>query len=191
MTRPWLEIWKECCFALNWFGPSKQTEINVMFVQRTQEYGNWFMNHAVMRHGVFIDKCVALPVSPVNGLVFHSAYVGGMNARHFNDFLVQTRQNLDPDEEVTVSSFTKVRQHIEISPSLRPILSWRCPRPTAHSSTQWSTEGSDERRRIEARNTGSNGIPLGGMRTRLLLKALQRCIGVITAAKAYQWFRFM
>ena len=35
------------------------------------------------------------------------------------------------------------------------------------------------------------GFPLGEMRTRLLLDALQRCIGVITAAKAYQWFRFM
>ena len=35
------------------------------------------------------------------------------------------------------------------------------------------------------------GIPLGEMRTRLLLDALQRCIGVITAATAYQWFRFM
>ena len=132
MTGPWLEIWKECCFALNWFGPSKQTEIDVMFVQRTQEYGNWFMNHAIMRHGVFIDKCgyniwtvrnhgrarqgerayrqvcgqrgrnvtVALAASPVNSLVFHSAYIGGTNARRFNDFLAQTRQNLDPDEEV-------------------------------------------------------------------------------------------
>ena len=132
MTGPWLEIWKECCFALNWFGPSKQTEIDVMFVQRRQEYGNWYMNHAIMHHGVFIDECcyniltarnhgrarqgehayrqvcgqqgrnvtVALAVSPVNCLVFHSAYVGGMNARPFNDFLVQTRQNLDPDEEV-------------------------------------------------------------------------------------------
>ena len=34
-------------------------------------------------------------------------------------------------------------------------------------------------------------IPLGDMRTRLLLDALQRCIGVIIAAKAYKWFRFM
>ena len=100
-----------------------------MFVQRTQEYGNWFVNHAIMHHGVFIDKCgyniwtarnhrwegakgdpayrqvcgqrgrnvtVALEVSPVNGLVFHSVYVGGMNTRCFNDFLAQTRQNLDP-----------------------------------------------------------------------------------------------
>ena len=42
--------------------------------------------------------------------------------------------------------------------------------------------------RAEARRLG---IPLGEMRTLLLLDALQRCIGVITAAKAYQWFRFM
>ena len=34
-------------------------------------------------------------------------------------------------------------------------------------------------------------ILLGEMRTRLLLDALRRCIGVIIAAKAYQWFRFM
>ena len=43
---------------------------------------------------------VVLAVSPVNGLVFHSAYIGGMNARRFNDFLARTRQNLDPEEEV-------------------------------------------------------------------------------------------
>ena len=90
------------------------------------------MNHAIMRHCLFIDECgyniwtarnhgrarqgerayrqvcgqrgrnvtVALAISPVNGLVFHSAYIGGTNAPRFNDFLAQTRQNLDPDEEV-------------------------------------------------------------------------------------------
>ena len=42
--------------------------------------------------------------------------------------------------------------------------------------------------RAEARHLG---IPLGEMRTRLALDALQHCIGVTTAAKAYQWFRFM
>ena len=31
MTGPLLEIWKECCFALNWFGPSQQTETDVIF----------------------------------------------------------------------------------------------------------------------------------------------------------------
>ena len=43
---------------------------------------------------------VALAVSPVDNLVFHSTYIDGMNARRFNDFLAQTRQNLDSDEEV-------------------------------------------------------------------------------------------
>ena len=179
------------------------------------------MNHAIMRHGVFIDECgyniltarnhgrarqgerayrqvcgqrgrnvtVALAVSPVNGLVFHSAYVGGMNARRFNDFLVQTRQNLEPDEEVIfIYDGAPAHRNIAIpagnASGLQPI-------PEHSWAANQLTEGGDERRRIEARNTGSNGIPLEGMRTRLLLKALQRCIGVITAAKAYQWFRFM
>ena len=26
-------------------------------LQRRREYGNWFMNHAIMRHCVFIDEC--------------------------------------------------------------------------------------------------------------------------------------
>ena len=26
-----VEIWKECCFALNWFGPSQLTETDVIF----------------------------------------------------------------------------------------------------------------------------------------------------------------
>ena len=54
------------------------------------------------RVSVHIDKyaAVALAVSLVNGLVFPSAYISGMNATRFNEFLAQTRQNLDPDEEV-------------------------------------------------------------------------------------------
>ena len=43
---------------------------------------------------------VALAVSPVNSLVLHSACIGGVNAPRFNDFLAQTRQDLDPDEDV-------------------------------------------------------------------------------------------
>ena len=144
MTRPLLEIWKECCLALNWFGPSRTYRAKIKFsvsqadrnrrdiLQRRQEYGNWFMNHAIMRHCVFIDECgyniwtarkhgsarqgerayrqvcgqrgrnvtVALAVSLAKGLVFPFAYIGGMNAPRFNAFLAQTRQNLDPDEEV-------------------------------------------------------------------------------------------
>ena len=41
---------------------------------------------------------VALPISPTNGLVFHSAFLGGKNRNRFNDFLSQAMLNLDPNE---------------------------------------------------------------------------------------------
>ena len=41
-----------------------------------------------------------MAISPTNGLVFHSAFIGGMNAQSFDDFLTHTRLNLDPDEHV-------------------------------------------------------------------------------------------
>ena len=142
-------------------GPLFADKQTVVMFCKKKIYKNWFMNHTIMRHCVFIDECgyniwtarnhggarqgerayrqvcgqrgrnvtVALAVSTVNGLVFHSAYISGMNARRFNDFLAQTRQNLDPTR---LSSFTTVRQHIEIPPSPRSIPSWRCSRPTAH-----------------------------------------------------------
>ncbi|XP_048581595.1 uncharacterized protein LOC125561377 [Nematostella vectensis] len=43
---------------------------------------------------------VTMAISPINGLVFHSAIIGGMNAQRFSDFLTQARLNLDPDEMV-------------------------------------------------------------------------------------------
>ena len=43
---------------------------------------------------------VTMAISPINGLVFSSATVGGMNAERFNNFLAQARTNLDPDEPV-------------------------------------------------------------------------------------------
>ena len=43
---------------------------------------------------------VTMAILPINGLVFHSAFIGGMNAQRFDDFLAQTRLNLDPDEHV-------------------------------------------------------------------------------------------
>ena len=129
MTGPWLEIWKECCFALNWFGPSKQTEIDVMFVQRTQEYGNWFMNHAIMRHGVFIDKC---------GYNIWTARNHG-----------RARQGERAYRQVCGQRGRNVIVALAVRPltALRPILSWRCPWPTAHFSTQWSRESAHWRQR--------------------------------------------
>ena len=135
---------------------------------------------------------MALEVSPVDGLVFHSAYVGGMNARHFNDFLAQTRQNLDPDEEVIFiydgapaqrnTAIPATNTELEMPPAYSPFLNIV---DQAISSLKAAIKGDVTRPDIQAR------MVLGEMRTRLLLNALQRCIGVITAANAYQWFRFM
>jgi len=43
---------------------------------------------------------VCLAVSSSTGLVFHTAFLGGMSQDCFADFLTQTRLNLDPDEPV-------------------------------------------------------------------------------------------
>ena len=91
---------------------------------------------------------VALAVSPVNGLVFHSAYIGGMNAPRFNDFLAQTRQNLDPDEEVVfIYGGAPAHRNPAIpaanteldAPALQPI-------PEHSGAGNQLTEGSDKRR---------------------------------------------
>ena len=169
-------------------------------LQRRQEYGNWFMNHAIMRHCVFIDECgyniwtarnhgrarqgerayrqvcgqrgrnvtVALAVSPVNGLVSHSTYIGGMNAPRFNDFLAQTRQHLDRR-----GGYLHLRRCASTSKSRHPRGQYRDgdasglqPIPEHSGAGNQLTEGSDKRRRIEARNTGSNGRQSGGQTPR-------------------------
>ena len=43
---------------------------------------------------------VALAISPTIGLLFHSAFLGGMNGQRFNDFLSQARLTLNPNEHV-------------------------------------------------------------------------------------------
>ena len=43
---------------------------------------------------------VTMAISPIDGHVFSSAFVGGMNAVRFDNFLTQARTNLDPEESV-------------------------------------------------------------------------------------------
>ena len=92
--------------------------------------GYWFMANGVLNHCVFIDECgyniwtarthgrarvgerayrqvcgqrgqnVTMAISPLDGLVYHSVQIGGMNAQRFGECLVQTRQQLDPDQLV-------------------------------------------------------------------------------------------
>ena len=48
--------------------------------------------------GTYVTITMAL--SPLNGLVPHTEQICGMNARLFNDFSAQARQNLNPDDLV-------------------------------------------------------------------------------------------
>ena len=45
MTGPLLEIWKECCFTLNWFCPSQPTETDLTFCKegKNTQTGSWTM----------------------------------------------------------------------------------------------------------------------------------------------------
>ena len=115
----------------------------------------------------------------------------------------QTRQNLDPDDEVIfIYDGAPVHQNpaipaanteLEMLPAYSSFLNIV---EQAISSLKAAIKGDVSRPEIQVRmddraEARRLGIPLGEMRTGLLLDALQRCIGVITAAKAYQWFRFM
>ena len=141
---------------------------------------------------------VALAVSPVNGLVFHSTYIGGMNAPRFNSFKAQMRQNLHPDEEVIFiyddapahrnPAIPAANAELEMLQAYSPFLNIV---EQAISSLKAAIKEDVSRPEIQARmderaEARRLGTPFGEIRTRLLMDALQRCIGVITAAKAYQ-----
>ena len=145
---------------------------------------------------------VTMVISPTNGLVFHSAVIGGMNACRFDDFLTQPRLNLDPDEHVIFiyngapahnnpaipGPNTELKKLPPYSPflnivkeakrSLKAAIKADINRP----ETQTQMINREEARR--------QGIALGNYRTQLLQQALQRNSGTITAAKCGQWFRF-
>ena len=146
---------------------------------------------------------VALAISPTNGLVFHSSIIGGMNAQKFNDFLAQTRLNLDPDENVIFIYDGAPAHHNPVNPGANTELKKLPPYSPflniveqAISSLKAAVKADISRpaiqqemnNRDEARN---RGLALGHYRTQLLLEALNRNIGTITPAKSGQWFRFM
>lgn len=146
---------------------------------------------------------VALAISPTSGLVFHSAILGGMNGRRFDDFLAQTRLNLDPDEHVIFiydgapahrnpaipGPNSELRKLPPYSPFLniveQAVSALKAAIKADISRPEIQVQMND---RAEARR---QGLALGNYRTQLLLQALQRNIGTITVAKCGQWFRFM
>ena len=146
---------------------------------------------------------VTMAISPTNGLVFHSACIGGMNAQRFDDFLAQTRLNLDPDEHVIFiydgapahnnpaipGPNTELKKLPPYSPFLIIV-------EQAISSLKAAIKADISRPEIQEQMNNREearrqGIALGNYRTQLLQQALQRNIGTITAAKCGQWYRFM
>ena len=112
------------------------------------------------------DVTVPLAVSPVNGLMFNSAYIGGMNAPRLNEF----------DEAKSIprrEGYLHLRQCASTSRSRHPRSQYRAgdapglqPIPEHSRAGNQLTEDNDKRRRIEARNTGSNVRQSGGQTPR-------------------------
>ena len=115
-------------------------------------------------------------------------------------FALTTSQNLDPDEEVIFiyegtsahrnPAIPAANSELEMLPVCSPLLNIV---EQAISSLKVAIKGDVSRPEIQAwmddrAEARPQGIPLGEMRTRLLLDALQRCVGALTVGKVYQWF---
>ena len=126
-----------------------------------------------------------------------------VSGRRFDDFLAQTRLNLDPDEHVIFiydgapahrnpaipGPNSELRKLPPYSPFLniveQAVSALKAAIKADISRPEIRVQMND---RAEARR---QGLALGNYRTQLLLQALQRNIGTITVAKCGQWFRFM
>ena len=126
-----------------------------------------------------------------------------VSGRRFDDFLAQTRLNLDPDEHVIFiydgapahrnpaipGPNSELRKLPPYSPFLniveQAVSALKAAIKADISRPEIQVQMND---RAEARR---QGLALGNYCTQLLLQALQRNIGTITVAKCGQWFRFM
>jgi len=126
-----------------------------------------------------------------------------MNGRRFDDFLAQTRLNLEPDEHV-IFIYDGAPAHR--NPAIpRPNLELRKLPPyslflniaeQAVGALKAARKADKSRPEIQVQmndraEARCQRLALGNYRTQLLLQALQRNIGTITVAKCGQWFRFM
>ena len=107
MTPPWCPA-KRVDYA-NWF--MHHSVVNPRIFVDECGYNTWTArSHGWARMGerAYWPICgqqgrkvtVALAISPTIGLLFHSAFLGGMNGQRFNDFLSQARLTLNPNEHV-------------------------------------------------------------------------------------------
>ncbi|XP_068721579.1 uncharacterized protein [Montipora capricornis] len=146
---------------------------------------------------------VTMAISPTNGLVFHCACIGGMNAQRFDDFLAQTRVNLDPDEHVIFIYDGAPAHNNPAIPGPNKELKKLAPYSPflniveqAISSLKAAIKADISRPEIQEQMNNREearrqGISLGNYRTQHLQQALKQNICTITAAKCGQWYRFM
>ena len=144
---------------------------------------------------------VALAISPTNGLVFHSAFLGGMTGQRFNDFLTQARLNLDPNlifiydgapahnNPAIPGPNSELKKLPPYSPFLNIVEQAISALQAAIKADIGRPEQQEQMNNRE--EAGRQEIALGNFRTQLLLNTLQRNIGTITAAKCGQWNRLM
>ena len=146
---------------------------------------------------------MTMAISPINGLVFSSAFVGGMNVARFDNFLTQARTNLDP-EESDIFVYDEAPAHrnptalalnteLKMLPPYNPFVNIveqaiSCLKAAikADISRPEIQRFMDDRDEARVR-----GIPLREFRTLQLHEALHRNIDTITAAKSAQWYRFV
>ena len=146
---------------------------------------------------------ICLAVSPTNGLVYHTARIGGMNRQLFNDFLGEVGRRVNPDNQTFLvfdnapahrnADCPRGRIEIKMLPPYSPFLNIveqaisalkaALKAEISRPDIQATIDDRDEARR--------QGIPLGEYRQRILLEASQRNMNTITAAKCAGWYRFM
>ena len=146
---------------------------------------------------------VAMAISPINGLVFSSAALGGRNATRFDNFLAQARTNLDPDEEA-IFVYDGAPAHrnpvipapnteLKMLPPYSPLLNiMEQAISCLKAALKADISRPEIQRRMDNRDVArAGGIPLREFRAQQLLEALHRNIDTVTAAKSAQWYRFM
>ena len=141
---------------------------------------------------------VTIAISPINGLVFSSGFVGEMNGARFDNFLTQASTNLEPEESVIFVHDGAPAQRDPSVPSpnmkLKILLSYSpflnileqaisCPK----AAIKADISRLEIQRRMDDKDE-AQGIPLGEFRTQQLREALHRNIDTITAAKSVQWY---